>query len=149
MKCLTFTIVALLSLCAVGYSAETKKIPLDQIWAYKMPGTLDIAALSKNVPADELDMRLMKAVLELSYHRAERMKFKDVARPGFAVSGNGRSALHAALAVFIDPGVHREKFSSEDEITLVYFSEPLSRYQVQVREIKREDHEIEIRYELE
>jgi len=134
---------------AVGYSAETKEIPLGQIWAYEMSGTREIEALSKNVPADELDMRLMNAVLELSYHRAEGMKFKDVARPGFAVPGNGRSALHAALAVFIDWGAHREEFSSDDEITIVFFSEPLSRYQVQIREVKREDHEIEIRYELE
>ena len=129
-------------------SDKTKIIPLDKIWAYEMPGTRDIKALSKNVPADELDMRLMNAVLELSYHRAERMKFKDVARPGFAVSGSRRSALHAAFAVFIDWGARREEFSSGDEITIVFFSDPISRYLVQLQQVEREDNEIEILYQL-
>jgi hypothetical protein len=129
-------------------SEKAKTISLDTIWANEMPGTRDIHTLSKNVPMDELDMRLMNAVLELSYHRAERMKFKDVARPGFAVSGSGRSALHAAFAVFIDWGARREDFSSGDEITIVFFSEPVSRYLVQFQQVERKDNEIEIRYQL-
>jgi hypothetical protein len=123
-------------------------VPLDQMWAYQMPGTGDIEKLNKSVPADELDMRLMHAVLELSFERAARSKFSNAPRPGFAVAGNGRSALHAAIAVFLDWGARRVKFSSEDEITIVFFSEFISRYPVQIREVERKDNRIEVQYEL-
>jgi hypothetical protein len=143
-------LISILTAQTLGESSsdKTTAIPLDRIWAYKMPGTRDIKSLSKNVPADELDMRLLNAALELSYERAERMKFKDVARPGFAIPGNGRTALHTALAVFIDWGARRNELSSADELTIAFFSEPISRYAVQIRQVTRKDNVIEIQYEL-
>ena len=124
--------------------AEPVIIPLDQIWAYKMPGTRDIEEFPRRP-----DMLLMELVFDLRWERAERLRFKGMAKPGFAVSGSGRSALHAALAVFLDGGMRCAEFSPEDEIAIVFFSEFISRYRVQIREVKRKENEIEIRYELE
>jgi hypothetical protein len=70
-------------------------IPLEEIWAYKMPGTRAIAEVA--IPAD---IRHLGSVVESWFRRAERLKFKDVARRGFAVSGRGIAAMRAALAVF-------------------------------------------------
>jgi hypothetical protein len=131
-----------------SFTVEEGIIPLDRIWAYEMPGTRDIKSISDNKPLDQLDARLLGAALELAYYRSEDLNFKDVARSGFAVAGNGRRALHAALAVFLDWEVRRDKFSPEDEIAVVFFSEPISRYRVQIREVNRIGNEIDIRYEL-
>jgi hypothetical protein len=122
---------------------ESRVISLDEIWAYEMPNTRTLKELAKAI-----DMRLMALVLELSYERAERLEFKNVARPGFAVSGSGRSALHAALAVLIDSKARRQEFSANEEITLVFFSEPISRYRVQIRKVSLKDNRVEIQYEL-
>lgn len=127
---------------ADAQNEQPKEIILDQIWAYDMPGIRKIEEL-----AEGPDMRLLNGVLELAYHRADQLKFKDVARPGFAVSGSGRAALHAALAVFLDD--RRREFSTDENITVVFFSEPLSRYRVQIRQVTRRNSEIEIQYELE
>lgn len=122
---------------------ESRVISLEEIWAYEMPITRTLEDLTKAI-----DMRLMALVLELSYERAEQLRFKNVARPGFAVSGSGRSALHAALAVLIDSNARRTEFSANDEVTLVFHSEPISKYRAQIRQVSLTDNRVEIQYEL-
>jgi hypothetical protein len=129
----------------VGSKAET--IPVNEIWAYEMPGTRKLADLWKG-KSERVDSILWNTVLELVYERADQLDFKNTARSGFAVSGKGRSALHAAFAVFIDWNARRERFSPEDEMTIVFFSDPISRYPVQIRQVQRNGETIQIQYEL-
>ena len=91
MKCIT--VIVLLSMNAVGHSAETKEIPLDQIWAYEMPGTREIEELIK-----EGDME---------------------AKPD-------------------------EALSPDEEITIVFFSEPVGGNRGQIRHVERKGNKIKI-----
>jgi hypothetical protein len=121
----------------------TTTIPLDEIWAYEMPGTREIQKAAKDAK-----WNLLEPIFESWWHRANRLKFKDLARPGFAVSGHGLAALRSAHAVFVEGAPLRKEFSTEDEISLVVFSEPFSRYRVQIQQVRRRDRRIEIRYQL-
>jgi hypothetical protein len=135
---------------AIGESVDCKSttIPLDKIWAYEMPGTrniLDLDGASKERPGDGL----LRSINESDFRRAAQMKFKGAARPGFAVSGSERAALRAAHAVFVDGAKLRTAFSPDEEITIVFFSVPMSRYRVRIQEVRRKLNEIEIQYQLE
>jgi len=123
---------------------ETVKIPLDQIWAYKMPGTRKIEKF-----AGLADLKLLGSIFESQVLRAERLKFKDVARPGFAVSGSGQVALRAAHAVFVKGKTPRAEFSPNDQIVIVFFSEPHGGNQVRIEQVERQGDHIEIQYRLE
>ncbi len=118
-------------------------IPLDQIWAYNMPGTREIKESAK-----EADTMLLEPIFESWHTRADRLKYKDVARPGFAVPGSGVAALRAAHAVFVEGAMPRKNFSPDKEITIVFFSE-LAGGRFQIRQIERKFDHIEIRYQLE
>jgi hypothetical protein len=124
-------------------SAEPIEIPLMDILAHEMPGTLDIRQLTKRIDANMLD-----ATFEHMYARAERLQFKGLARPGFAVSGSGLSAFRAAHAVLTGNEKAKNEFLSRNETTIVFFSEPISRYGVQIRTITRKVETVEICYEL-
>jgi hypothetical protein len=138
----------LVSLASADCIADTGKevtatILPDQIWAFDMPGTRDI---EKSVP--QADFRRLEEVFKLSYIRAYRREFKNISRPGFAVAGSGVSALRAALAIFEKGVKPSSKFSSEDEVTLVFFSEPPRGNQVRILKIKQHDRHFEIQYRL-
>lgn len=143
MKHFIFACVILMP--SVGVASEL--IPLNQVWAYKMPGTSSLSDLSKGEAA-RIDSMLWHAVMELTYERANRLDFKAPPRPGFAISGSDRSALHAAMAVLIDWNARPERLPANDDVTVVFFSEPISRYPVQIRQVQRDGKEIEIQYEL-
>jgi hypothetical protein len=138
------TIVALMLSTRLARAEEVQQIPLDQIWAYKMPETRDIEKAAK-----QDDMRRLSSITESWFHRAGRLKFKDIARPGFAVPGSGREPLLAALAVFEE---HKKAIPNEflegDEITIVFFSEPTGRL-VRIQHVVRERTNVEIQYSIE
>jgi hypothetical protein len=123
-------------------------IPLDQIWAYKMPGTRDIQELDKARPKGS-GRGFVALISESSVLRAEDLKWEKLARPGFAVAGTGLSALAAAHDVFVANAKPHEIFSQDEEITIVFFSEPVSGDRVHVRNVERRGHNIEVQYRLE
>lgn len=127
---------------------KSKSIPLDKIWAYEMPGARDITTLEKS-----LNERADKGPLWLIYEsmvlRAGKLKYKDLARPAFAVSGGDCSALRAAQSVLVDGTKPRKTFSKDEELTIVFFSEPVSKYRVRVGQVARTDNEVRIDYQLE
>ncbi|HVT28176.1 MAG TPA: hypothetical protein VHE81_09180 [Lacipirellulaceae bacterium] len=132
---------------AVAPDEKPTTIPLNQIWAYEMPGTRNILELdvaSKNQDA----RRIVSSITESSFGRAAKRKFKDLARPGFAVTGTGNTALRAAHAVLVVGAKPRTEFSTNDEITLIFFSELVSRCLVQIHKVERTGDQIEILYEL-
>jgi len=140
--------VVLLFACAMANAQDEqpkgKTIPLDQIWANRMPGTIEIEDAAKLA-----DLRRLGSIFESWSLRAERMKFKDIARTGFTVSGSGESALQAALAAFVEAGKPRRKFSPDDEVTIVFFSEPYGGNHVRLEQVERKGDHIEIQYRLE
>jgi hypothetical protein len=118
-------------------------IPLDKIWAYEMPRTREVRRLG-----NDADRTFLEPILESGYKRANRLKYKELARPGFAVSGSGLEALKAAHAVFVEGVRPRDKFSPHDEITVVVFSE-LVGGRVVLQHVERKSKRIEIQYRLE
>jgi hypothetical protein len=143
MKKIALALVLTMSPFATANAGEPEQIPLDQIWAYEMPGTQSITDLAE--PHDEM---FWEALMESWFGRASRLKFKNVARFGFVVPGDGLSALRIALAVFIQDGPFRGKLTTGEGVTLVFFSEPGGRYRPQIRQIRRKQDTIEILYWL-
>ena len=137
------SLVLVLSSLAI---ADSTTIPLDQIWAYQMPGTCKIEELD-NVPRKIPGNGLLGTIFKSQVLRDDKLRFKDMARPGFAVAGSGRAALKAAHDVFVENKKPDETFSPDEEVTIVFFSEPVSRYRVEIQQVKRNENEIEIRYE--
>ena len=88
--------------------ADAQTIPLDQIWAYEMPGTRDIAELSKT-PQD----RLVDDIFMAQFSGADRMFFKNVARPGFAVAGIGREQRWRRPTPYWRTIKNRRKYSQQ------------------------------------
>jgi hypothetical protein len=135
-------------MCAIAFAQdaddESRVITLDEIWAYKMPGAREIEEFSTLA-----DMRRMGSVFESWYLRSERLKFKDLARYGFAVEGSDVVALRAALAAFASDEKPRREFSADDEITIVFFSEPSGGNYVRIEQVELEDDKVEIQYRLE
>jgi hypothetical protein len=76
------------------------------------------------------------------------IEVEDVARPSFAVSGSGASALRAAIAVFSE-GKPRTEFRPDEEISIVFFSEPSGQNHVRIASVKRQGERIVIEYRLE
>jgi hypothetical protein len=140
---------------AIGESVDCKSttIPLDKIWAYEMPGTRDIRGLdtvSKTEPAKGLVGPIVRSwMMRFESLRPEEIKSKSWARSGFVVPGSGHAALQAAYAIFVRGEKARTSFLPDEEITIVFFSEPPSKYRVIFQQIQRKGNEIEIRYQLE
>jgi hypothetical protein len=146
-------ILTALVLLFVNGIVSAEAIPLDKIWAYEMPGTRDIGDLDtalKTEPAKGIVGPIVRSwMMRFEALRPEEIKAKSWARPGFAVSGSGRAALQATHAIFVDGKKPRNNFLSDEDITIVFFSEPPSKYRVRLQQVQREGNEIEIRYQLE
>jgi hypothetical protein len=127
---------------------KSQAIPLDKVWAYEMPGTLDIQELGKGEKRkygatlrDEISMAAVERLLEA--------RKRPPTRSGFAVSGTGLAALREAHSVFVKNATPRERFSLDDEITLVFFSETAGGNRPHLRKIRQRDNLIELYYRLE
>ena len=151
MNCLNFAIGhAFTLLLVVGALADTPKsesetvsIPLDQIWAYRMPGTRDILKLESGA----IGKRLWDAIVTtlLADVSPEWPREGQIARPGFAVVGAGLAALRGTDAVMVKREKPRDVFAADEEISLVYFSYQCE-YLIELRKVERRDNEIQIQY---
>jgi len=101
---------------------DEQVVPLDQIWAIDIRGT---RSLDKSAPAADIDK--FNLIGESWYERAERLKFENLSRPGFAVPDSGLQAFRNAITVFSDDKKRRTSFSDSENISLVIFSEPAGR----------------------
>lgn len=153
MKIMAFIVVALLTAhtfgaepleneSTAGSKARAKSpddaskaitIPLDQIWAYEMPGTQDVREL-------EPKPKMAATIDELARHSdvytilkvlGERPKESETANPAFVVVGTGRVALKNASAVFTSLKTKKNPpsvFPPDKELSLVFYSHPGGRY---------------------
>jgi hypothetical protein len=144
----TIALTVLLPLTALADPAKDQPqeqiIPLEKIWAYKMPGTRDIEE-----HADLADMKLLFSIFESWNTRADHLKFKNLARQGFAVPCSAQSALEAAHAIFVEGEKQRKRFTAEEELTVVFFAGPAGGNYVRLEQVQRKGNLIEIKYRLE
>jgi hypothetical protein len=127
---------------ASGKQEETVEIPLDQIWAYAMPGTRDIRSLQ----ADRLPPRSDgKLVAEIRRSLSRLLPDGKEAKAGFAVVGAGLEALRQAHKVLVDKEEAAGVLSSYNTISLVFFANQ-SNFYVHIQEVERKHKQIEIHY---
>jgi hypothetical protein len=125
--------------------ADVVTIPLDQVWAYEMPGTRDIREL------DRANIKLLgKALLDpISVSLLEspnRPKPGESAGKGFAVTGTDRVALQRIYAILVGGEKPHSTFSTDDEVTAVFFSYPFAGRYIHIGQIERLKGEFKISY---
>lgn len=108
-------------------------IPLDQIWAYRMPGTQDVEALD--------------GLLVTESRRAIGFLTPDnkQTRSAFAVLGTELDALREAHSVFTKKSRHRKTFPAGSDVSIVFFSAEFGRY-VHIDLVERQDNVVRIHY---
>ncbi len=115
-------------------------IPLDQIWAYGMPGTRDILTLDRDqVPQRPLGMRV-GGPSSFILHKGEK-----IAGPGFVVLGTGMEAWLATHEVLPEGQEYPNTFPFGSELSVVFFSHGFGQY-VHIHRVERQDNVITIRY---
>jgi len=156
--------VAVLSIAVVSADppneqSDTVTIPLDQIWAYQMPGTKDIRELEPEQKSEHLqslspnEQRELWAqclwnsiALSLGADSSPHWPRKgQIARLGFAVSGSGREAIQATYDVLVKGEKPRQVFSSKSDIALVFFSYQTGAY-VELQGVTRQSKLFTIQY---
>jgi len=166
MKCFSVAtwFLVLLSVTAAAEppkeQADTLTIPLDQMWAFDMPGTEDIrelepAILRKNLqklPTAEQFKLLRKAIISkiaesLSTEAPSWPREGGKAEKGFAASGSSVEVVHRAFAALVDGDAPRATFSTDDRIHLFFFSHSFESY-VYIRQVVQRGNAIEIRYSV-
>lgn len=128
-------------LSAKESDSETITIPLDQIWAYDMPGTRDIAELESN---GNPHMEHGPVVLEIRRSLGVVPK-GHLAKVGFAVVGEGMDALREAHAVFTEKRKPSQTLSTGSNISIVFFSHQSNPY-VHLDKVERKDNTVDIYY---
>jgi hypothetical protein len=134
-----FSLIAAFCLVVVPFSRslaespkeEAKTIPLDQIWAYEMPGTKDVLQLepkpSKNMTENELQdyfrTSSIQKILHVLSHRSSE-KREELAGPAFVVVGTGQEALKNASAVLatIESKRPGDSLPTGIDLSLVFYS---------------------------
>jgi hypothetical protein len=125
----------LLTPCGLLHAEE---IPLDQVWAYNMPGTKDVCDLGQEY------LKLSKEILS---HLSRGTKSSELAGPAFIVQGSKLSALRNSHQVLVNRIKPENSFTTEAELSAFFFSRESSRY-VHLRKIVIESKSIRIFYEL-
>jgi hypothetical protein len=116
--------------------SRVRTIPLDQIWAYEMPGTRDVRELEpdnfgvriRNLRSAEQAIKKDESLTYQLRNLLGRAKFDEQALPGFAVLGSGKEALRHAHAVLVKGQKPRKEFPPGSEISLVFFSKVFDYY---------------------
>ena len=137
---------------------EVVTIPLDQIWANKLPGTKDIRELepellSKNLRG--LDSRQQLAVMEKTLWHQLQVALCSTsplwpqdgqeARPAFAVQGTGLEALPNANAVLAKGKAPAEKLSAASDFSMIVFMFQFGA-RIELLSVARRGREIEVDY---
>jgi hypothetical protein len=130
--------------------AKTQTIPLDQIWAYKMPGTRDVRELEPKPKSaatiDELarqsDFWKIMKVLD------RRPKEGEKAGHAFVVVGTGKQALKNASAVFVEKDKDRPTIvPAETDLSIVFYSHNCGRY-VRLVNVEQSPQLISVKYQF-
>jgi hypothetical protein len=110
-------------------------IPLDRIWAFRMPGTRDIQKLN---PSD-------KDLVELVQQSLGRKSSNGDAKSGFVVQGEAKDALQQAYDVLVSEKLDLKDVEGRKRIWIVFFSRDSSQY-VHLHSIQLQANHITVRY---
>jgi hypothetical protein len=122
--------------------SEAVEIPLNTVWAYNMPGTRDVRALElESDPANRKATPLTSGVLQSLINS----KRGQEAKPGFAVAGMGVDALREAHSVLADNGKPQTSFTTNDNVSVVFFSHPFN-YYVHLSKVEQKPDKVVITY---
>src|SRR3954471_19320690 len=114
--------VSAIFLATAVQADEPVKIPLKDVWAYRIPGTTEIAE-EENRPRNATPAELLRFDRESLVNQIKaklgNRKRGQQADPGFCVAGTGLDALKAAHAVIVKGEKPQQQFASGTEITLV------------------------------
>jgi hypothetical protein len=133
----TSALLAFVICCSIG---NAKEIPLNEIWAFGMPGTRDIRELEANYSSKN-------SLISEIRKRHTFKTWQDKAGPGFAVEGIDLEALKNAHAVITGAAKRSSSLGSGKEISLVFFSLEFG-YYVHLTDVDIIGNDIEIRYEF-
>jgi hypothetical protein len=137
--------------------AESITIPLERIWAYRMPGARDIDGLvselakmncesnsqnSNGVSRKKLWSSIATSLMEESPFWPGQGK---TARPGFVVSGKAVEALEGARSVIVRGDRPHESIVAGNKISIVFFSYQFANY-VHLQRVERTGSTIDVRY---
>lgn len=143
-----FFIVALLAT-----SAHADEIPLKDIWASDMPGTTDVRDLepvnhgpkAKDLPVEERQRRNLNSKVQ-KIERHLRNLDKPIGQ-GFAVPSTAEKSLEQAFEVLVENAKPKDAFSTKDDISIVFFTVPVSRY-VYIKGVERNGNTIHIQLDI-
>jgi hypothetical protein len=144
-----FAILACVSLATFAESpSDTVTIPSKDIWGWAMPGTKNIQDIEPEVfgpeiqtlPEKEQEKRRHDSRVLTIYHHCSTPDGK-----GFAVVGEGKTALNNVYAVIAEGQNPLQSFPSNEELSLFFYSTVFGAY-VRVDHVERDKSSIKIFY---
>ncbi len=138
------TIGLLLNAVATAEPADeqvTQQIPIDHIWAWRIPGTKDVGTF------DAVKTRGVTEhpVLHDVFGGLGLLPKGEKAKPVFVVEGEGKTALLSALAVFKKDKPRSEILPANTELSLVFYSHSVAA-QVELVSVDKSASLITVRY---
>ena len=124
----------------VCLESHAKEIPLDEIWAYRMPGTKDVRKLDRVKKGTLFESPTVQSILFALSKRPEK------AGPSFVVPGTYKEALLNADRAFNNG--EPEPVTASDDITLVFFSEEHGTRYVHVKSVEQSGNVFTISYQF-
>jgi hypothetical protein len=140
---------------ALADEPKTVTIPLDQIWAWQMPGTRDVRQLEPEKFGEALGRKNSAEQLRISgtsmtsevLRSLTFLKPGQTTKPGFVVPGIGLEALRNAHAVMTGVMKPHSSFRTASQASLVFFGHE-SGYYVYLEQVERQPGKITVRYRL-
>lgn len=130
-------------------NAEAVTIPLDEIWAYEMPGTRSVRRLEPQqnyVQLPTLDELIRDSLVARIQHvLLNRPNDGKSAGPAFVVSGHGKEALKNAADVITKKAEAPGILPPNVNLTLIFYSYSCGRY-VWIDSVRRSTNQIVINY---
>lgn len=123
---------------------EVITIPLDQIWAYRMPGTRDVSQLETAKPSQVKYGPLVGQIRSLL---SQAPPNSQSTQTGFAVLGVGLDALREAKAVLAGKRKLASVFPADSDISVVFFSHEFGPY-VHLTSITLRGRVVELGYQF-
>jgi hypothetical protein len=111
MQVRLFVLLASVLCCSISFAEEVVEIPLSEIWASEMPGTMDIGELHKQWQPEDI----------ARFQRKPTPKEESV-RPIFAVQGTGFEALRNSYEVLVKKKDPKRSFDANTDISIIFFS---------------------------
>lgn len=126
-------------LSSVGHGADT--IPLSEVWAYNMPGTIDLSGPSKGRDTAKLIESIRKSLSPKNYRKQ--------ARQGFVVLGEGQNALPSVRKILAgdSESILPDEFPKDEKLSVVFFSYQSESY-AYLESVQRDGFNINIKYSL-